>query len=166
MKRNDKITISEIEELNPEHIIISPGPSNPKNAGISNEVIKHFGDSKPILGVCLGHQCIGFSYGGVVGKAKEIMHGKISPVTHSGKGVFKGLPSPFSAVRYHSLEIRRDLLPSCLEITAETEDGTIMGVKNRFNRVQGIQFHPESFMSEHGRQILTNFLSEGRSEND
>lgn len=160
VKRNNKITIEEIKKLKPERIIISPGPSTPQNAGISNDVIKHFGDTTPILGVCLGHQCIGFSYGGEVGRAKKIMHGKTSIVSHNGEGVFKGLPNPISVIRYHSLEIKGSSLPACLEVTAKAEDGTIMGVRNRYNKVQGIQFHPESFLSECGKELFSNFLDE------
>jgi len=156
--RNDKTTIIEIEQLNPGKIVISPGPSTPQNAGISNEVIKHFSPKLPILGVCLGHQCIGYTFGGVVGQAPVIMHGKSSTVHHDNKGVFKGLPDPFSAIRYHSLEVKREKLPDCFEITAWTDDGTIMGMKHREYQLQGVQFHPESFMTQHGKDLLSNFL--------
>jgi anthranilate synthase/aminodeoxychorismate synthase-like glutamine amidotransferase len=156
--RNDKITLAEIEQMRPEHIVISPGPSTPLNAGISNDVIRHFGARLPILGVCLGHQCIGYSYGGVVGPAKDIMHGKSSLIYHNDSGVFSGLPNPFSAIRYHSLTVARDSLPDCLELTAWTEDGTIMGIKHRQHPVQGVQFHPESFMTHNGKDLLKNFL--------
>lgn len=158
--RNDKITIDEIEKMKPQRIIISPGPSNPQNAGISNDVIKHFGAKTPILGVCLGHQCIGYSYGGTVAGAKQIMHGKSSPIYHSNKGVFEGMPNPFSAIRYHSLVVKREGLPDCLEITAWTQDADneIMGLKHKQYPVEGIQFHPESFMTESGIDILRNFL--------
>jgi anthranilate synthase/aminodeoxychorismate synthase-like glutamine amidotransferase len=157
--RNNRITIAEIEHLAPEQIIISPGPSNPQNAGISNEVIRHFGARLPVLGVCLGHQCIGFTYGGVVGLAQKVMHGKSSLIHHQGQGVFVRLPNPFSAIRYHSLAIKRDSLPDCLEITAWTDDGEIMGVRHRRHPVEGVQFHPESFMTEKGKDILKNFLN-------
>jgi len=157
--RNNKVTTDDIEAMAPEQIIISPGPSTPQQAGISNDVIKRFGDRLPILGVCLGHQCIGYSYGGVVGRAGKIMHGKSSPVHHEGKGVFSGLPNPFSAIRYHSLAIKRQGFPDCLEVTAWTEDGEIMGVRHRSHPVEGVQFHPESFMTEHGKDILRNFLN-------
>ena len=158
--RNDKITIEEIEKMKPQRIIISPGPSTPQNAGISNEVIKHFGATVPILGVCLGHQCIGYSYGGVVAGAKQIMHGKSSLIYHSGQGVLAGLPNPFPAIRYHSLVVKREGLPDSLEITAwtEGEDNEIMGLKHKQHPVEGIQFHPESFMTDSGKDILRNFL--------
>jgi len=157
--RNNETTVVAIEKLKPERIVISPGPSTPQNAGISNEVIRHFGGKVPVLGVCLGHQCIGYSYGGIVAGAKKIMHGKSSLIHHSNKGVFAGLPDPFSAIRYHSLVIRREHLPDCLEVTAWTDDGEIMGVRHRQYAVQGVQFHPESFMTEHGKEILRNFLN-------
>ncbi|MBN2238285.1 MAG: aminodeoxychorismate/anthranilate synthase component II [Dehalococcoidales bacterium] len=156
--RNDKVTIKEIEDLAPERLVISPGPSNPQNAGISNEVIKHFGPKVPLLGVCLGHQCIGYSYGGIVDLAKKIMHGKSSLIYHENKGVFEGLNNPFSAIRYHSLAVMRESLPDCFEITAWTDDNEIMGLRHREHPVEGIQFHPESFMTEYGKDILRNFL--------
>jgi len=164
--RNDKITIKEIEDLKPERIVISPGPSTPQNAGISNDAIRHFGTEIPVLGVCLGHQCIGYSYGGKVSAAKKIMHGKASQIHHSGRGVFKGLPEPFSAIRYHSLAVERERLPQELEITAWVDDGTIMGLKHKKYPVEGIQFHPESFMTQHGRQLLKNFLEIKEVSND
>jgi anthranilate synthase component 2 len=156
--RNDKITLEEITEMDPDKIVISPGPGTPEKAGISNDVIKHFGPTTPTLGVCLGHQCVGYSYGGVVGNAGEIMHGKTSPVQHDGKGVFNGLPNPFNAVRYHSLAIFKEDLPDDLEITAWTENGLIMGVRHKNHPVEGIQFHPESIMTENGKELLGNFL--------
>jgi anthranilate synthase/aminodeoxychorismate synthase-like glutamine amidotransferase len=164
--RNDKTTITEIEEMKSERIIISPGPSIPQNAGISNEVIRHFGTKVPLLGVCLGHQCIGYSYGGIVGRAKQIMHGKSSQIHHDGKGVLAGLPNPFSAIRYHSLVVKRENLPDSLEVTAWTADGEIMGLRHRQYPVEGIQFHPESFMTEKGKDILKNFLRKEKNEND
>jgi len=164
--RNDKITIKEIEDLKPERIVISPGPSTPQNAGISNDAIRHFGTEIPVLGVCLGHQCIGYSYGGKVSAAKKIMHGKASQIHHSGRGVFKGLPELFSAIRYHSLAVERERLPQELEITAWVDDGTIMGLKHKKYPVEGIQFHPESFMTQHGRQLLKNFLEIKEVNND
>ena len=164
--RNDKTTIMEIEEMKSERIIISPGPSIPQNAGISNEVIRHFGTKVPLLGVCLGHQCIGYSYGGIVGRAKQIMHGKSSQIHHDGKGVLAGLPNPFSAIRYHSLVVKRENLPDSLEVTAWTADGEIMGLRHRQYPVEGIQFHPESFMTEKGKDILKNFLRKEKNEND
>jgi anthranilate synthase/aminodeoxychorismate synthase-like glutamine amidotransferase len=160
--RNDKLDIAGIERMKPQKIVISPGPSTPLNAGISNQVIQHFGGVLPVLGVCLGHQCIGYSYGGSYGQAKEIMHGKSSLIYHNGKGVFAGIPSPFSAIRYHSLMVRREGLPDCLEVTAWTDDDTIMGLRHREYNVEGIQFHPESFMTHSGKDILKNFL--GRTE--
>ncbi len=158
--RNDKTTIEEIEKLKPQRLVISPGPSNPQNAGISNDVIKTFGATVPLLGVCLGHQCIGYSYGAKIGQAKQIMHGKSSMIHHSNKGVFAGLPNPFPAIRYHSLVVEREGLPDCLEITAwtEDEDNEIMGLKHKQHPVEGVQFHPESFMTGAGKDILRNFL--------
>jgi anthranilate synthase/aminodeoxychorismate synthase-like glutamine amidotransferase len=164
--RNDKTTIMEIEEMKSERIIISPGPSIPQNAGISNEVIRYFGTKVPLLGVCLGHQCIGYSYGGIVGRAKQIMHGKSSQIHHDGKGVLAGLPNPFSAIRYHSLVVKRENLPHSLEVTAWTADGEIMGLRHRQHPVEGIQFHPESFMTEKGKDILKNFLRKAKNENE
>lgn len=156
--RNDQISMTEIEALNPERICISPGPCTPAQAGISIELIHHFAGKLPILGVCLGHQAIGAAYGGDIVRAREIMHGKVSPVTHTGTDVFKGLPSPFNVTRYHSLAIARDTLPDCLSITAETADGEIMGIAHRTLPVYGVQFHPESVLSEHGHALLRNFL--------
>ena len=156
--RNNKVTVDEIGSMDPERIIVSPGPSHPRQAGISNEVIRHFGNRLPLLGVCLGHQCIGYSYGGTVGHAQKIMHGKSSLVHHSNTGVFAGIPNPFSAIRYHSLAVSRRDLPACLEVTAWTDDGEIMGLRHRQYKVEGIQFHPESFMTENGKEILRNFL--------
>ncbi len=156
--RNDKMSIDEIERLSPERIVISPGPGSPEQAGISTEVIRHFGASIPILGVCLGHQCIGYCYGGRVDRAGEIKHGKSSLIYHDGKGVFRGLPSPFPAIRYHSLAVRRDDLPDCLEVSAWTENNLIMGLRHRRFPVEGVQFHPESIMTEVGKDLLRNFL--------
>ncbi len=156
--RNDKTTIEEIEKTKPERIVVSPGPSTPLQAGISNEVIKHFGPTLPILGVCLGHQCIGHSYGGIVGQAKKIMHGKSSLIYHNSQGVLAGLPNPFSAIRYHSLIVERDGPPHCLDVTAWTDDGDIMGLRHRQYPVEGVQFHPESFMTQVGKDLLRNFL--------
>ncbi|WP_332862552.1 aminodeoxychorismate/anthranilate synthase component II [Janthinobacterium svalbardensis] len=156
--RNDEITIAQIEALNPDRICISPGPKAPAQAGISVEVLKHFAGKKPILGVCLGHQAIGDAFGGKVIRAKQVMHGKTSLIAHTGVGVFKGLPSPFTVIRYHSLAIERASLPSCLEVTAWTDDGEIMGVRHREYDIEGVQFHPESILSEHGHALLKNFL--------
>ena len=164
--RNDKTTLKQLQRLKPEKIVISPGPSTPLNAGISNEVIKEMGQRYPILGVCLGHQCIGYCYGGIVCKASKIMHGKSSQVHHNNSGLFAGLPNPFFAVRYHSLVVNRDTLPDCLEVTAWTDDGTIMGLRHRQYPVEGIQFHPESFMTQGGKEILKNFVNSRGNNND
>jgi len=163
--RNDKTTLEQIDGMKPQCIVISPGPSTPLRAGISNDVIRHFGSRLPILGVCLGHQCVGYSYGGLIGQAKEIMHGKSSPIYHNRQGVLAGLPNPFSAIRYHSLIVEREGLPDCLEVTAWTADGTIMGLRHRQYPVEGVQFHPESFMTQEGKSILKNFLTRV-SQND
>jgi len=164
--RNDKTTLEEIDRMKPQRIVISPGPSTPLRAGISNDVIRHFGARLPILGVCLGHQCIGYSYGGSFGQAKEIMHGKSSLIHHNGQGVLTGLANPFPAIRYHSLVVQRDGLPDCLEVTAWTDDGTIMGLRHRQHPVEGVQFHPESFMTQVGKDILRNFLTGGKISHD
>lgn len=161
--RNDQISIAEIEALQPEHIVVSPGPCTPNEAGISVPLIQHFAGKVPILGVCLGHQCIGQAFGGRIVRAGHVMHGKLSDVHHRGSGVFAKLPTPFAATRYHSLVIDQGRLPRCLEITAWTEraDGTleeIMGVRHRSLDVEGVQFHPESILSEHGHQLLENFI--------
>ncbi|MFY8131241.1 MAG: anthranilate synthase component II, partial [Burkholderiaceae bacterium] len=150
--------VEEIATLKPDFICISPGPCSPAEAGISVATLQHYAGKIPILGVCLGHQAIGEAFGGKVIRAKTIMHGKTSPVFHAGKGVFAGLPSPFTAIRYHSLAIERSSLPDCLEITAWTEDGEIMGVRHKQFKVEGVQFHPESILSEHGHALLKNFL--------
>ncbi len=156
--RNDQITIEEIEKLNPDHICISPGPKTPYEAGISMDVLRHFAGKKPIFGVCLGHQSIGAVFGGKIVHAKQVMHGKVSPVFHNGKGVFKGVPSPFIVTRYHSLAIERESLPDCLEVTAWTEDGEIMGIRHKTFDIEGVQYHPESILSEYGHHQLKNFL--------
>lgn len=156
--RNDAITLEQIEQLAPERIVISPGPCSPKEAGISVATIQHFAGKLPILGVCLGHQSIGAAFGGRIIHAKRQMHGKISPIHHANVGIFRGLPDPFNATRYHSLAIERESLPDCLEVTAWTEDGEIMGVRHKTLAVEGLQFHPESIMTEGGHQLLKNFL--------
>jgi anthranilate synthase/aminodeoxychorismate synthase-like glutamine amidotransferase len=161
--RNDKITLEEIEKLKPERIVISPGPGRPEDAGISNEVILRFGGRVPILGVCLGHQCIGQVYGGKVGHAGEIKHGKTSLIQHDEKGVFKGIKNPFPAVRYHSLAVKREKLPDCLDISAVTDNKIIMGLRHRKYPVEGVQFHPESIMTGEGKRILENFLRMGKT---
>ncbi len=165
--RNDQITIEEIERLAPAHLVISPGPCTPNEAGISVAAINYFAGKLPILGVCLGHQAIGQAFGGKVVHAKQIMHGKTSPVRHNNIGVFNGLDNPFEATRYHSLVIERETLPECLEITAWTEmaDGgvdEIMGVRHRTLALEGVQFHPESILTQHGHQLLRNFLEQDR----
>lgn len=156
--RNDEIAASDIPAMKPEGIVISPGPCTPTEAGISIAVVREFAGKIPILGVCLGHQAIGQAFGGEIVHAGRVVHGKTSTIRHSSVGVFHGLPSPFVATRYHSLAIRRATLPGCLEITAESEDGEIMGVRHREFRVEGVQFHPESFLTEHGHVLLKNFL--------
>ena len=156
--RNDELDLQAIADLRPERIVISPGPCSPAEAGISVPVLQYFAGRLPILGVCLGHQAIGAAFGGRIVRARQIMHGKTSPITHDGRGVFKGLPSPYTVVRYHSLAIERDTLPACLEVSAQTEDGEIMGVRHRQFPVEGVQFHPESIETEHGHRLLQNFL--------
>jgi anthranilate synthase/aminodeoxychorismate synthase-like glutamine amidotransferase len=155
--RNDQITLAQIEELAPSHVIISPGPCTPLEAGISNEVVRHFGGKIPMLGVCLGHQCIGFVYGGKIGRSAPV-HGKTSPIHHDGKTIYQGLPNPFPATRYHSLIIETEGFPACLEVTARTPEGIIMGVRHRDYVVEGVQFHPESILTEAGHDLLANFL--------
>ena len=158
VKRNDELTPEEVEALRPDRILISPGPCTPHEAGISVPLLKAFAGKLPILGVCLGHQSIGAAFGGKIIRAKEVMHGKTSLIHHTGVGVFKNLPSPFTIIRYHSLAIERETLPDCLEITAWTEDGEIMGVRHKEFQIEGVQFHPESILSEHGHALLKNFL--------
>jgi anthranilate synthase/aminodeoxychorismate synthase-like glutamine amidotransferase len=156
--RNDEIDVEELAELQPSHIVISPGPGSPeKDSGVSNDVIRVLGQTTPILGVCLGQQCMGYVFGGQVIRAPRLMHGKVSPVHHTGKGVFKGLPSPLTATRYHSL-IVAEPLPDCLEVTAFTSDGELMGIRHKTLPIHGVQFHPESILTEHGKDILANFL--------
>jgi anthranilate synthase component II len=157
--RNDQITLDEIRELNPERIVVSPGPGDPDDGGVSNEVIREFGKTTPVLGVCLGHQCIGQVYGGKVSRAPRLMHGKTSPVYHGNDGLFNGVPSPFRATRYHSL-IVEEPLPECLQIIAFTSEGEVMGVRHKEYPVVGVQFHPESILTEHGKRILQNFLED------
>ena len=156
--RNDEITIEAIEKLNPSRICISPGPCTPHEAGVSVPVLQHFAGKLPILGVCLGHQSIGAAFGGKIIRAQQVMHGKTSPIEHTGVGVFKDLPSPYTVIRYHSLAIARDSLPDCLEVTAWTADGEIMGVRHKTYPIEGVQFHPESILSDHGHALLQNFL--------
>ena len=156
--RNDEATIEEIDQMAPERIVVSPGPKTPLEAGVSVDAIRHFGPRLPVLGVCLGHQCVGQAFGGSVVPAGEIMHGKTSLVHHDGRGVFAGLPSPFEAIRYHSLAIDRDCLPGDLEVSAWTDRGVIMGVRHADHPVEGVQFHPESIKTEHGKTLLKNFI--------
>jgi len=158
VKRNDAITPDEVENMKPQRIVISPGPGRPEEAGISMELIRKFGGKVPILGVCLGHQCMGEVYGGKVVRAGRLMHGKTSPIQHDGKGVFQGLPNPFEATRYHSLIVEKNSVPSCLEVCAETAEGEIMGLRHREYPVHGVQFHPESILSKEGKDLLANFM--------
>ena len=157
--RNDKVRIEEIEEKMPDHIIISPGPCTPKEAGISNEIIKNFSGKIPILGVCLGHQCIAYTYGAYVVRARRLMHGKTSMIKHDGKTIFKGLSNPFVATRYHSLIVKEDTLHDFLEVNARADDDEIMGIRHKEYPLEGVQFHPESFLTEEGPSLLKNFLS-------
>ena len=156
--RNDKISLEEIQDMSPEGIIISPGPSTPLEAGISNDVIRQFGPSTPTLGVCLGHQCIGHVYGAKVDQAGEIRHGKTSMVSHNGAGVLVGLPNPFQAIRYHSLVVFPETMPDTLEVTAQTENGLVMGLRHKDYPIEGVQFHPESILTPDGKHLLQNFL--------
>jgi anthranilate synthase/aminodeoxychorismate synthase-like glutamine amidotransferase len=157
--RNDQISVDQIRALKPERILVSPGPCSPREAGLSNEIIRAFGPEIPLFGVCLGHQCIGHTFGANVIVNNRMMHGKTSPIKHNGKDLFAGMPNPFEATRYHSLVIERSSLPDCLEITAETAEGEIMGVRHKQFPVWGVQFHPESILTENGRTILRNFLT-------
>jgi anthranilate synthase/aminodeoxychorismate synthase-like glutamine amidotransferase len=156
--RNDRITLDEIKRLKIDKIVISPGPKTPREAGISNDIILEFGKKIPILGVCLGHQCIGYVFGGKVVRADRLMHGKTSMISHDGKTIFKGLPNPFSATRYHSLIIERKTLPSVLEVSAWTKDNEIMGLRHKDFKIEGVQFHPESILTKVGKDLLKNFL--------
>lgn len=159
--RNDRITLEEIRELKPEKIVLSPGPKSPREAGICLDVVKEFYDKIPILGICLGHQTIGEALGGIVSYAKTLFHGKQSVIEHTGRGIFAGIPSPVKVARYHSLAVQKEGLPDCLEILAETEDGEIMAMKHKTYPVYGMQFHPESIYTEHGKRMLENFLNTG-----
>ena len=159
--RNDEISLDQVEALAPERILISPGPCTPCEAGLSNEIIATFGPKLPLLGVCLGHQCIAHTYGAEVVVNDVMMHGKTSPITHNGEDLFAGIPSPYTATRYHSLVVKRDTVPDCLEITAETEAGEVMGLRHKEHPIWGVQFHPESILTDHGRELLRNFLKLG-----
>jgi anthranilate synthase component 2 len=156
--RNDAITVDDVAAMAPSHIVVSPGPCTPTEAGISVPLIQRFAGRIPLLGVCLGHQAIGQAFGGRIVRAQRVMHGKLSPVTHDGRGVFAGLPSPFAVTRYHSLAIERSSVPAVLEVTATADDGEIMGVRHRQLAVEGVQFHPEAILTEHGKHLLANFL--------
>ena len=156
--RNDQVSAAEVEALSPERVVISPGPCTPREAGISNELILRLGPRVPVLGVCLGHQCIGQAFGATVDRAGEIMHGKTSMIHHDGRGLFHGLPNPFEAIRYHSLAVYREGLPDCLEVSAWTDSGIIMGLRHKEHPVEGVQFHPESIMTAVGKDLLRNFL--------
>ncbi len=158
VRRNDEITLAEIEQMAPNQIVISPGPGTPKDAGISIALIKYFAGKIPILGVCLGHQAIGEAFGGDVVQAGRMMHGKTSPIFHDNKTIFKGLPNPFEATRYHSLIVKRETLPDCLEISAQTAENEIMGIRHREYLIEGVQFHPESILTTHGKEILERFI--------
>jgi anthranilate synthase/aminodeoxychorismate synthase-like glutamine amidotransferase len=156
--RNDQISLDQIRALNPERILVSPGPCSPREAGLSNEIIRAFAPSLPLMGVCLGHQCIGHVFGAEVVVNYRLMHGKVSPIHHDGRDLFAGLPNPFQATRYHSLVLKPESLPDCLEVTAKTDEGEIMGVRHKSLAVWGVQFHPESILTEHGKRLLANFL--------
>ncbi len=160
--RNDQVTLEQIGALRPERILVSPGPCSPREAGLSNEIIRMFGPTTPLFGVCLGHQCIGHTFGAEVVVNYRMMHGKTSPIRHHGRDLFRGMPNPFEATRYHSLVIRRESIPACLEITAETQEGEIMGVRHRDYPIWGVQFHPESILTQEGRLIVKNFLTLSR----
>ena len=158
--RHDEVTLAELEALAPDAVLVSPGPGRPEDAGVSNDAIQAFGArGVPVLGVCLGHQCIGQLYGGKVVRAPRVMHGKTSTISHDGAGVFAGLPNPITATRYHSLVVERDSVPACLEITAEAEDGVVMGLRHRDFPIEGVQFHPESVLTDAGHDLLRNFLA-------
>ncbi|PYM11803.1 MAG: anthranilate/aminodeoxychorismate synthase component II [Verrucomicrobia bacterium] len=161
--RNDQISLDQIRELKPDRILISPGPCSPRESGLSNDVVREFGKTTPTFGVCLGHQCIGYTFGASVVVNYRMMHGKTSPIKHNGKDLFEGVPNPFSATRYHSLVIQRETLPDFLELTAETDEGEVMGIRHRDYPIWGVQFHPESILTENGRTILKNFLKLGKS---
>jgi anthranilate synthase component 2 len=161
--RNDEMTVEQIAAMNPQRIVVSPGPCTPNEAGVSVSVIRHFAGKIPLLGVCLGHQSIGQAFGARIVHARQLMHGKVSQIRHENAGVFRKLPNPLTATRYHSLVIDRESLPDCLEVTGWTDDGEIMGVRHRELAVEGVQFHPESVLTEHGHELLANFLGETRA---
>ena len=163
VRRNDEITLPEIAPLNPLAVVLSPGPGKPDEAGICKDLLVELGPTIPMLGVCLGHQCLGEAFGGTVRRASQVMHGKVSRVTHAEQSVFRGIPSPFAATRYHSLVVDRENLPSELEVTAWTDDGTVMGLRHRRYPLAGVQFHPEAILTEHGHALLANFLDDARA---
>ena len=163
VRRNDEITLQEIVELNPVAAVLSPGPGTPAEAGVCKDLLLELGPTLPTLGVCLGHQCLGEAFGGTVRRASQVMHGKVSRVTHTQQSVFRGIPSPFAATRYHSLVVDRDSLPGELEVTAWTDDSTVMGLRHRQHPLAGVQFHPEAILTEHGHQLLANFLQDARA---
>ena len=163
VRRNDEIALPEIAPLSPVAVVLSPGPGTPAEAGICKDLLLELGPTMPVLGVCLGHQCLGEAFGGTVRRASQVMHGKVSRVTHAEQSVFRGLPSPFAATRYHSLVVDRENLPSGLEVTAWTDDGTVMGLRHRSYPLAGVQFHPEAILTEHGHTLLQNFLDDARA---
>jgi anthranilate synthase/aminodeoxychorismate synthase-like glutamine amidotransferase len=163
VRRNDEITLREIAPLHPVAVVLSPGPGTPAEAGICKDLLVELGPTLPMLGVCLGHQCLGEAFGGTVRRASQVMHGKVSRVTHADRSVFRGIPSPFAATRYHSLVVDRENLPAELEVTAWTDDGTVMGLRHRQYPLAGVQFHPEAILTEHGHALLSNFLQDARS---
>lgn len=158
--RNDKVTVEQVEALRPSHLVISPGPCTPKEGGISNDMIRHFAPKIPVLGVCLGHQCIGYCFGGIVERAAKLMHGKTDKIFHDGQGIYKGMPNPFTATRYHSLIIRNGTMPDDFIISSKTADDEIMGVRHKTWPLEGVQYHPESFLTEQGEKLLANFLAQ------
>jgi anthranilate synthase/aminodeoxychorismate synthase-like glutamine amidotransferase len=166
VRRNDEITLPEIGPLNPVAVVLSPGPGTPAEAGICKDLLVELGPTLPMLGVCLGHQCLGEAFGGTVRRASQVMHGKVSRVTHAEQSVFRGIPSPFPATRYHSLIVDRENLPADLEVTAWTDDGTVMGLRHRQYPLAGVQFHPEAILTEHGHELLANFLQDARAWRD
>ena len=163
VRRNDEITLAEIAPLSPVAVVLSPGPGTPSDAGICKDLLVELGPTLPVLGVCLGHQCLGEAFGGTVRRASQVMHGKVSRVTHAEQSVFRGIPSPFAATRYHSLVVDRENLPADLEVTAWTDDGTVMGLRHRQHPLAGVQFHPEAILTEHGHELLANFLQDARA---
>ena len=163
VRRNDEVRLSEVSAMNPAAVVLSPGPGTPADAGVSKDLLLELGPTMPMLGVCLGHQCLGEAYGGEIRRASQVMHGKVSRVMHNSQSVFRGIANPFAATRYHSLVVQRDGLPNTLEVTAWTDDGTVMGLRHREYPLAGVQFHPEAILTEHGHQLLTNFLEDARA---